>query len=359
MKTAMMRILFIALIGISSSALGAERYEFYNGVRQLGMGGAVVAVVNDETALLSNPAALGKLRDSYITIADPEGEAGHETERVVGLKFTDALDPQKALALLNGSRGNRLHLKGQLFPSLIFPNFGIGLHGKYITDGEVDKAGTAYEYHYLNDWSVVTGFNFRFFNGIMKLGTNFRFTNRSEIHRTDLDPAATNLNFKNLVSEGIGIGSDTGLILSAPVLYLPTLALVWRDVGNTSYSYQKGFLHNTTTRPNSVENTLDVGVSISPIHGKGTRSTWTVEVRDVLTDDKNEDIMRRLHGGFEFNFSDAFFVRGGANQKYWTAGLELAVDNYQLQAASYGEEIGTKDDPKEDRRYVLKFSLRF
>ena len=37
-------------------------------------GGAGIAVVNDETAMLINPAGLGKLRDYIFTIADPEIE---------------------------------------------------------------------------------------------------------------------------------------------------------------------------------------------------------------------------------------------------------------------------------------------
>ena len=44
-----------------------ERREFYNGVRGLGMGGASVGVVNDETALLLNPAGMGKLRNAFVT----------------------------------------------------------------------------------------------------------------------------------------------------------------------------------------------------------------------------------------------------------------------------------------------------
>ena len=42
-----------------------ERRSFYEGVRGRGMGGAQIATVNDETALLVNPAGLGKLRDFY------------------------------------------------------------------------------------------------------------------------------------------------------------------------------------------------------------------------------------------------------------------------------------------------------
>ena len=59
------------------------------------------------------------------------------------------------------------------------------------------------------------------------------------------------------------------------------------------------------------------------------------------------------------NFSDAFFFRAGMNQRYWTSGLEFDMLNYQLQAATYGEEIGTATAHKEDRRYTLKFVIRF
>ena len=47
------------------------------------------------------------------------------------------------------------------------------------------------------------------------------------------------------------------------------------------------------------------------------------------------------------------------HQNYYTAGLEIAMANYQFQAATYGEEIGTADDPEEDRRYVGKMVFRF
>lgn len=326
----------------------------------MGMGGAIVATVNDETALLSNPAALGKLRDSFITVLDPEVEGNMNVERLLGLEFYKGLDPQFALDKLEEQPGKHLHLKAQMFPSLIFPNFGIGLHSKYVVDAQVNEAGTAYEYNYLNDWSAVGGFNFRFFNGILKVGANLRYTNRTEVKRTDIDPSSTDLKISELSSEGIGVGSDVGVILAAPVKLLPTLALVWRDVGNTSYDMQEGMFNSTTTRPETVKNTLDVGLAVFPIHGKRTRSTWTVELRDVLTEDSDtETLMRRFHGGFEINYADALFLRAGANQKYWTAGLELAMFNYQLQAATYGEEIGTDAAPKEDRRYVLKFSFRF
>jgi hypothetical protein len=47
------------------------------------------------------------------------------------------------------------------------------------------------------------------------------------------------------------------------------------------------------------------------------------------------------------------------NQRYWTAGLELASERFQLQFASYGEDIGPSGAPKEDRRWVGKMAIRF
>jgi hypothetical protein len=47
------------------------------------------------------------------------------------------------------------------------------------------------------------------------------------------------------------------------------------------------------------------------------------------------------------------------NQRYWTAGAEMAIQKFQFQAASYGEEIGTPTSNKEDRRFMGKFSFRF
>ena len=79
----------------------------------------------------------------------------------------------------------------------------------------------------------------------------------------------------------------------------------------------------------------------------------------MLNVSEEEDSMKRIHTGAELNLSDVFFVRAGMHQRYYTAGLEFATAFYQLQAATYGEEIGTVSEPREDRRYVLKFALRF
>lgn len=353
------KALILIFMFLSSRAFAGERYEFYNGIRALGMGGAGVAVVNDETALLVNPAGLGKLRDYFITLIDPEGDVGQDTERVMGTDILKVTDPQEVLnrALLTPDK--RVHSRGQVFPSVVVPNFGIGVFGKNEVNAELDTTTNLFTYDYTNDYALVAGFNFRLFNGIIKLGVTGRAVNRTEVRRTDIDPSSTTLSLKTLAASGLGVGADGGLMITAPIAWLPTIAGVYRDIGRTSYALRDGMFLNTTERPTSTPETIDGAISISPILGKRFRSTWTVEYRDAMNVYEETDATRRVHGGVEFNYADAFFLRAGMNQRYWTAGLELAIVNYQFQVASYGEDVGDSVTHIPDRRYVAKFAFRF
>lgn len=352
-------ILVVLPLVLPPSAMAAEIYEFYNGIRSLGMGGAAVATVNDETALLVNPAGLGRLRDYFITIFDPEIEAGSNTQKLIGTDVVGVTDPQKALDRCNRYPNQHMHEKAQLFPSIVVPNFGFGVFGRWSVDAEVDSTTNKFSYDYNRDYAAVFGFNFRFLDGIVKLGVNTRVIDRLDIRRDDLDPASTALDWKTLADSGIGVASDAGLILSAPTAWLPTLAGVYRDLGMTSYTWRPGSFSTTTSRPAPTDSSVDVALAIHPILANQLRSTWTVQYNDVLATADETDPMRRIHGGIELNYADAIFVRGGMNQRYWTAGLELAIVNYQFQAATYGEDIGPSGTPREDRRYVLKFAFRF
>lgn len=327
----------------------------------MGMGGASIAVVNDETALLLNPAALGKLRDHFVTVFDPEIALGSQVERVAGLNFLKTQDPQSTLDMLNaGNQSRYLSTRAQIFPSVVFQNFGLGFFGRQTMNGQIDSESGQFEYNSLQDYSIVSGLSFRFWQGRIKLGANARVTNRTEI-RGEFDPAATDLDKNNLSREGVGIGTDLGLIFTAPLQWLPTLSLVWRDVGSTQYTWRKGLLLNKAEDevPGRTEESLDVALAIFPIASKYARWTWTIEYRDVLSASEADQFLSRLHGGGEINIADSIFIRAGANQGYWTGGLELATPGVQFQVATYGTEIGSANQRREDRRYNFKVSYRF
>jgi hypothetical protein len=362
-RTTLTRMLRIAvtlvIAGVSTSARAAEFTEFYTGVRQLGMGGAYTAVVNDETALLTNPAGLGKLRESTFTVIDPELSGSFNDTKIATLSnASNVINLQGLLDALNQNKGVHWNAKAQVFPSVVTSNFGFGVHAKYEYNAEVDPAGNIFRLDYTNDYAAALGYTFKFFGGVLKVGTAARLIDRSEIHK-DIPANSTNLTVDSLASEGLGLGADVGMILTIPVQYLPTLAVVARDVGGTSYELGNGLLHQTSTRPGDTQQTLDAGFALFPILANNVRMTLTGDMHDVLKTNLDPDMMKRIHAGLEFNFNDFFFLRGGMNQKYWTAGVELASENFQLQAASYGEDVGATGTPVEDRRWVTKFTFRF
>ncbi|MEN0058294.1 MAG: hypothetical protein AAGB31_05630 [Bdellovibrio sp.] len=362
----MKRILWITLFEILSlcglfggSALAQERRGFYNSIRCQGMGGACIAVTNDETALIVNPAGLGKLRDFYGTFFDPELEVGYQTQGLYSeSSFSNPFSLEDVAPALDKKRSAYYHAKAQVFPSFVGRNFGIGLYGNYLLDAEMAGDGQTINTYYRNDVAFVLGFNFRFFDGRVKLGFNTKLINRIEVDNDALN-ATGPLGYSSIASEGVGLSTDVGLILSAPWQFIPTLTAVVRDVGNTSFDQAHGIRMDTTDRPNMVKQDIDVGAALFPIHNNYVRSAWTVEYRGLLTSQDEPDKAKLIHGGLELNFGDALFLRAGYNQRYWTAGFEWASERLQWQMATYGEEVGTVDEPKEDRRYSVKFALRF
>lgn len=134
------------------------------------MGGVVVATVNDETALISNPAALGKLRNKYFTIADPEIQANKlayeylvdEPESIYDV------DPQTLLDYLELNPDTHYHFRGTVFPSFVVPNFGISLLASWTANGEVITADSEFDVFYRNDYAAVIGYNLRLFDGRIK-----------------------------------------------------------------------------------------------------------------------------------------------------------------------------------------------
>lgn len=350
---------FVDFAGIESkTAFAAQTFEFYQGVRSLGMGGAYTAIVNDETSLLTNPAGLGRLRDVIVTIVDPELSGSVNDTQMTTLTNTSVQTPSDLLALLNQNKGLHWFAKAQMFPSIVAPNVGFGVLGKYSYDAEVNTAGTDYRLDYTNDYAATLGFCLRFFSGIIKLGVVGRYVDRTEIHK-DLDATVTSIDMNSVASEGAGMAADVGLMITAPVAWLPTLGATVRDAGNTSYTLSNGMFLQTQTRPVSTPQTLDVGLALFPITSNHSRVAITGDYHDALNANQETYMLKKVHAGLEFNIADFFFLRGGYNQGYWTAGIELATELFQLQVASYGEEIGTQAAPVEDRRWVGKISIRF
>ncbi|NUM59161.1 MAG: hypothetical protein HUU56_11045 [Bdellovibrionaceae bacterium] len=351
----------IFLLQISVKA--TERIEFFNGVRSLAMGNTQVATVNDETALAANPAGLGKLRNFFGTIFDPELDLGSSAMNLYrGKSFSNPFSISQVLPSVAKSPGDYYYARGQLFPSFVAKNFGIGILGKYELNA-LAESDTSVNTFYRDDLALLLGYNFRFWDGRIKIGFTGKMVSRIELNETTLDSTAVldnaTLASTGKLKQGLGIGADLGLMMTAPWSNLPTIGVVLRDIGNTSYDKSYFSRLSATEKPTPTSQDADVGVSFQVIHKPNIRTIWSLEYKGVLTAKDEEDKQKLYHAGMEVNLGDVFFIRFGYNQRYLTGGFELASERFQFQIASYGEEVGTSSSTKEDRRTVAKFSFRF
>ena len=349
-------------ISWGTSAGFNERRENYKSLRYLGMGGAAIAVANDETSIAINPAGLGKLRDDYGTIFDPEIELNSKGISAYNSKaYTDPFSLKQVLGTMKTKVGSYFSSRGQVMPSFVAKNFGIAILQKYELTARATSA-TAVDTFYRDDLALLMGYNLRLFEGRVKIGVTGKMISRVEVDELGLDPTQS-LNLKNLgtagfAKAGTGFGFDTGILLAAPWKWLPTLGAVYHDVGGMSFNQSTmKRLSTSTSDPAQVKGDLDVGISLFPIQSNDVRSTFAIEYRSLLGTET--DKAKLMHFGYELNYGDVLFFRAGYHQRYWTSGIELSSERFQLQLASYGEEIGTSTSPKEDRRWAFKLSFRF
>ncbi|MCX7977441.1 MAG: hypothetical protein N2578_00385 [Bdellovibrionaceae bacterium] len=354
---------FLFLSLTAAAVPGFEKRQFYYGVRALGMGNSAVAVANDETALLHNPAGLGKLRDFYGTYFDPEIEINNNGINMYRLApFSAITSPSAVIPAAVAAQGDYYHGRTTLFPSLVARNFGIGLLLKSTLDVRANSSSSV-DVNHIDDIGLILGYNFRFFDGIVKLGFAGKIINRIEVD-SNINPSAgtdlVTLAAADKAKEGTGLGVDVGLLVTGPWAWLPTIGVVARDLGGTKFDKMNDLrLAPATSNPKDLPQDADAGIALFPIHNKNLRSVWTIEYKNLLTSANETDKAKHVHGGLEVNVADILFVRAGYNQRYWTAGFELASENFQFQLASYGEEVGDQASTLEDRRYTMKLAFRF
>jgi len=350
-----MHLRYFASILLFLCSVVAEARDFgsYQGARMLGMGGAGVAVANDETSLLVNPNGLGRLRSPFLTFIDPEVTGNFAgLNPLVGTGGLDVFEPEAVYDELGDRTNEPFYFKGQVFPSLVFKNFGLGVLAKGEVLAQRKDDGTL-DYNIQRDLQAVAGFNMSFFGGRMKVGFTGRGIRRREFFG-NRDPQIESLNIDSFSTSGTGLAADGGLTLTAPWHWLPTVSAVVRDIGNTKFSGD-----NAAGVPQVVNQVVDVGVAAFPLLSNRSRATLTLDYRDVTNTDDDKTFSEKAHGGVEFNLWDLWFLRGGYGAGQWTAGLEYANSTFQWQLATYGEVVDfSGSNPKEDRRWVLKFSFR-
>ena len=143
--------------------------------------------------------------------------------------------------------------------------------------------------------------------------------------------------------------------------YPLTFSFVARNVLGGQFSKIKLVNKDATTAPEKMPTVFDVG-SQYEITKLGSFIIRTmIDFKNIMHPEITFN--KSLHAGLEFDFSPSGYfktqIRGGLNQGYYTAGATFLLGIFNIEAATYGEEVGTSSNKVENRVYAAKFGMNF
>ncbi len=341
-----MKFVLAILLILSCAAEAQEIWGMNRNLRALGMGGVYVSTVTPADAVFYNPAALGKVSGLNFQLLN----AG------VGVNGLDVYNKIKDAGDLSQTEnfnrlvGTRVWLDGFGKASFTMPNFGFGYYTDYQMVLELhDPAFPKFKTFFQNDSAYVIGTAFDL-GSDLSLGLSFKRINRwggetleveaSSVTNMD-DVIALKDRFEN---KGQGYGVDVALMKNLDGLFNPNLSLVWRDVGNTSFSKTAG-----VDAPPAIQQDLVFGAGAN-LDLPGLDIAVGLEGRKLL--DPDVQVGKKLHLGAEVSlpFID---LRGGFNQGYLSYGAGFNFLIFRFDAVSYGEELGVYPGQSVDNRIVV------
>lgn len=325
--------------------------------RSLAMGNTGIASANDSSALFYNPAVLANVEGWWFDYGTWTAEGTQEiTPEDAGLIMISTAYPyinREGLSETNKARfiaTEDAYLRGSAGMTLTanLMSEGLTVAGTYVIENSIALIDSG-NYIYQRD-DVIRKYGLSIPIGLGQFVVGLA---RSDITRKEA-LEATSDTITDWGDEATGTGYDLGILYRMANKARITWGLVGYNVGGTEFD---------SSADNKVEQTYGIGVSMN--HDLGIfRIVAAIDVRNIGS---HLDRQNTLHAGLEVgmlpNSTGGSYLsyRIGYNQGYTTTGMELNLFNRYiiLGWANYGEEVGTVDEPKENRRTVYYFNLAF
>lgn len=337
------------------------REEFVPGSRFISARGAALGdsiepSVDDGSALFYNPAGLSRIQKPSLEVMNLELRSN--TQYVANLTRDFYNFPRLGTYGKTLVRKKGMEPAGgySLFPNFSMRGFAIGVLAQADLRATSDGSGISYRSKY--EFIPAVGFSRRFASGVVKLGYSLLWVNQAS-GKVTVDSADPNLGYNQYLKQGSGFSHNMGLAITMPVQYLPSLNVVARNVGGLKYTGRAigTFGSNTTGLPDNEAMTFDIAVGAQPKIGNGALWNLSAVLRDA-TSTSHASLYGRLALGAEFSFRNAFFLRGGFQSGYLSAGLGLRTARGELNLSWYGEEYGNGFRNKQDIKYMFQYKIR-
>lgn len=373
MKTLLGFILFFTLLNLplAQAALDFEDHafpEFVTSARALAMGNAYICKVDDSWAAFYNPAGLGTVRKPQFHIGNLHLEGSSGFANAVGSgpayeipkNYLESFDPENMKAILADNKEELAHTRFNLFPNFTVRGLTLGYmisqrNRSVLNDVDPDPNSVlnTFEIAERRDHGPVFSLSGSFFGGVLKLGASAVYLIRRDLYKS-FTPAQVPSVSDSEYQTGKSLQVTSGVRLTLPVALLPTFSAVLRNATNNDWDDP-----SDNGGPQDIEQTVDVGMSITPQIGKISRLHFEVNLKDI-NNAYETDTKRRLAAGAELDFNRRIFLRAGYGDGWGSGGLGIRSRTLIVDFTTYAVDRsldGFREE--EDRRWVFSISSGF
>jgi hypothetical protein len=355
-------------------------HQEYTSTRALGMGNAFVATADDHSAMFYNPATLAWRTDGQLRMfmrggASPEAldlfdeidEAGDEPEED---------QPQAYSDLITSHYGDHFYYRVPTVGLVwVRPGWGIALIPADLSlDASVHRqVGPMLNVNSYLDTTLAFSYSkkLKWFNKRHQLSYG---TTLKSIHRIHIGEAISagqlaqgqDIWDTSHANEGLTGDIDFAFFWKPPapgfLKYMePSFGLVGRNLVDYGFTQNFHLMNDDSGEPPKLQRRFDLGSKWDLPNLWVFDPHFAIDIRDM--GHENWTLKKGLHLGFELYWKMYNWWKGhyaaGLNQGYWTAGFGARLAFFQIDIASFGEEVGTSSAPKESRRYMLELALDF
>ena len=388
----LMVILFVVSIGKSVFAQNVDFsiHESYISTRAKGMGGAFAAVADDYNSMFYNPAALARVK---------EGNLHMFLRGAIDSKYPDflkdldtasnAVDEEQAIAdLLTENYGNNYYSRIPTIGAMwVRPNWGIailpadltidlGIHqqiGPAISVNAYLDTTLAYSYARNVKWGQ---------KGELSVGATAKLINRVQASESvGIAQLASDQEIfdQDSANEGLFGDVDLGFLYTPKIndksffsflkYSKPSFAFVTRNMLDMDPVSNLGLIAEDSNDAYKMQRRIDLGSKwkLPDFWVFDPKFAW--DIRNILHE--NWTFQKGNHVGFELGWKMYSWWRGywsvGLHQwafdfgdlENWTFGFGAELGWFQIDLATWQEDVGTDSIDIRGRRYMVELSLDF
>ena len=329
----------------------------YTSAQVAAQGDAALGLPEDVmSGLFYNPAILGKIKKPKLTLLDIAFSPSFGLLTSSGVDFKKMISLNEAKSFMSSHLDQSFGSSGRYSLSFGVSGFAVGL---LVQAEAVGKALDPQLIFYRSSFQVIPsiGYGRSFFRGLLRLGYSLQWVNQAS--GVGVGSLQDSISYTSGLTQGSGFAHQAGLAFTFPMMMLPELDLVARNIGGLQYSSSSWMrvFKNSVGTPPSEPMTLDGVLTLHPAFGAFSILNLSLAYRDI-THQSSARVRDHVAAGAELLVAQRVMLRGGMRGVYPSFGLGFRGRRADLSLTYYSENAGLGSLEVKNTQVVFQYSIR-